>query len=144
MKKQSTKWEKICANYISAAGFISKIYKKCIQLKRKKIERNLILKWAKGQNTCMLLSCFTVLCFLFFRLSVCSKPASSRSIGTIFPTALHLFHLAALGLAVAHGVFSCSVWDLVPQPGLKPKPPVLGAQSLSHWTTREVLAFLFN
>jgi len=28
------------------------------------------------------------------------------------------------------------MWDLVP--GIEPRPPVLGAQSLSHWTTREV------
>ena len=26
---------------------------------------------------------------------------------------------------------------LVPWPGVKPRPPALGAQSLSHWTTRE-------
>ena len=42
---------------------------------------------------------------------------------------------------------SCSIWDLVLCPGIKPRPPALGAQSLSHWTTREVpqhhLLFLF-
>ena len=31
---------------------------------------------------------------------------------------------------------------LVPQPGIKPMPPALEAQSLNHWTTREVLLFL--
>ena len=40
----------------------------------------------------------------------------------------------------------CSMWHLVPWPGIGPlpRPPALGAQSLSHWTTREVpvLAFL--
>ena len=41
------------------------------------------------------------------------------------------FYLAVLGL-------SCSIWDLVLCPGIKPRPPALGAQSLSHWTTREV------
>ena len=30
------------------------------------------------------------------------------------------------------------MWDLVPWPGVKPGPPALGAQSLTHWTTREV------
>ena len=39
-------------------------------------------------------------------------------------------YLAALGL-------SCSMWDLVPRPGMKPGPPALGARSLSHWTARE-------
>ena len=27
---------------------------------------------------------------------------------------------------------SCSMWDLVAQPGIKPRPPSLGAQRLSH------------
>ena len=31
-----------------------------------------------------------------------------------------------------------SRWDLVPRPGIKPRPRALGAQSPSHWTTREV------
>ena len=39
--------------------------------------------------------------------------------------------LSALGL-------SCGMWELVPQPGIKPGPPALGVWSLSHWTTREV------
>ena len=30
------------------------------------------------------------------------------------------------------------MWDLVPQPGIKPVPPALGAQSLNHGATREV------
>ena len=34
--------------------------------------------------------------------------------------------------------FSCSMWDLVPSPGIEPRPPALGVQSLSHWTTKEV------
>ena len=45
-----------------------------------------------------------------------------------------LIYLAVLGL-------SCSMWDLVPWPGMEPKPPALGAQSLSYWTTREVPEF---
>ena len=58
------------------------------------------------------------------------------------------------GLGAAHGIFVVahgllSMWhadflvaacmrDLVPWPGIEPKPPALGAQSLTHWTTREV------
>ena len=34
--------------------------------------------------------------------------------------------------------FSCSMWDLVLLSGIEPWPPALGAQSLSHWGTREV------
>ena len=36
------------------------------------------------------------------------------------------------------GIFSHSMWDLVPWPGIEPGPLALGAPSLSHWTTREV------
>ena len=36
---------------------------------------------------------------------------------------------------------SCSVWDLVPWPGIEPRSPALGAQSVSQWTTREVPLF---
>ena len=43
-------------------------------------------------------------------------------------------------LAVACRIFSCGMWDLILWPGIKPTSPVLGAWSLSHWTTREVLA----
>ena len=31
------------------------------------------------------------------------------------------------------------MWDLVSWPGVEPRHPALGAQNLSHWTTREVL-----
>ena len=30
------------------------------------------------------------------------------------------------------GFFSCGTWDLVPWPGLKPEPTVLGTRSLHH------------
>ena len=48
--------------------------------------------------------------FLFFRLCI---------------------YLAALGL-------SCSMWDLVSQPGIKRQPSALGVWSLSHQATQEV------
>ena len=38
--------------------------------------------------------------------------------------------------------FSCSMWDLVHWPSVEPGPPALEAQSLSHWTTREVPSFI--
>ena len=33
---------------------------------------------------------------------------------------------------------SCGMWDLVPSPGIEPRPPALGPWSLIHWTVREV------
>ena len=35
-------------------------------------------------------------------------------------------------------ILSCGMWDLVPRPGIKPRPPALGTWNLSHWTTRQV------
>ena len=34
--------------------------------------------------------------------------------------------------------------DVVPRPGLELEPPALGAQSLTHWTTREVPGILLQ
>ena len=39
---------------------------------------------------------------------------------------------------------SCSMWHLVPQPGIEHKPHELGVQSLNHWTTREVPKFIWK
>ena len=49
-------------------------------------------------------------------------------------------------LVVAHGLLSCGIrtlscacmWDLVPWPGIEPRPPALGARSLIHCATRKV------
>ena len=50
----------------------------------------------------------------------------------------HLFIWLCQVLVVAGGTLSCGRWDLVPGPGREPRPPALGAQSLGHWTSREV------
>ena len=36
------------------------------------------------------------------------------------------------------GALSCSMWDLVTLPGIKPRPPALIQWGLSPWTTRLV------
>ena len=42
-------------------------------------------------------------------------------------------------LVVAHDSdSSCSVWNYVPCPGIKPRPLALGPWSLSHWATSRV------
>ena len=53
-------------------------------------------------------------------------------------TGAYLLHAGSLIMVVAHGIFSCGMWDLVPWPGIEPRPPVLGVRRLSHRTTREV------
>ena len=39
---------------------------------------------------------------------------------------------------------SCSMWNLVPRPGIKAQSPALSIQSLSHCKTREVLSSSFS
>ena len=63
------------------------------------------------------------------QISKCT--ASYLSLHSFFFSNIYLFYLAALGLI-------CGMWDLVPWPGIEPRPPSLGAQILSHWTTKEV------
>ena len=55
----------------------------------------------------------------------------------VYSLFLKIIYLAVPGLY-------CSMWDLVPQPGIEPRPPALGVQSLSHWTTTEVSEFYFQ
>ena len=52
-------------------------------------------------------------------------------------------YLAARGLTCSsRGLFNCGIWDLVPWPGIKPRPPALRAWTT--WTTREVPVFSFR
>ena len=71
-----------------------------------------------------------VFCFvlIFIYLFGCRVLAVARGI-----------FIPACGFFVAAcRIFSCGMQDLVPWPGIKPRPPALGARSLNHWTTREV------
>ena len=49
---------------------------------------------------------------------------------SFFPSFLSLCWV----LVAACGIFSCSIWGLVPWPGIEPGSPMLGMWSLSHWT----------
>ena len=54
---------------------------------------------------------------------------------SIFHISLFIWPLWVL--VVTFGIFfSCGTWD--PRPGIEPRPPALGAQSLTRWTTREI------
>ena len=48
-------------------------------------------------------------------------------------------------LAAAPGIFSLpfDIQDLVPWPGMEPRPSAWGEWSLGHWTTREVPSLYF-
>ena len=65
-------------------------------------------------------------------------------------TKSQLWHVGSSSFVSACRILSCSIltlscgmWDLVPRPGIEPKPPALGGQSLSHRTTREVPMYSF-
>ena len=51
---------------------------------------------------------------------------------------LIIIYFAVLSLRSGMLSLRCSMWDLVPWPGIEPRCPALGAQSLIHWTTREI------
>ena len=57
-------------------------------------------------------------------------------------TYLAVLCLGSLIFLAARVIFSCGVWDLIPQPGIEPRAPALGAQSLSRWVTRKVPTLL--
>ena len=52
--------------------------------------------------------------------------------------------VVSLIFLVACGLFSCGTWPLVLWPEMEPRPPTVGAQSLRHWTTREVLLLILR
>ena len=77
----------------------------------------------------------------------------SKSLVTLAEAGHFSIYFAALGLSQHVGsssphagsfffgsmrTLSCSMWYLVPWQGMKLRPPAVGAQSLSHWTTKEV------
>ena len=47
-------------------------------------------------------------------------------------------YLSAASLSCGMRALTDGMWFLVPCLGMESGPPVLGVQSLSHWTTREV------
>ena len=49
----------------------------------------------------------------------------------------YLWHVGSL-LEACELLLAARMWDLVPWPGIEPRPPALGAQSLIHCATREV------
>ena len=62
---------------------------------------------------------------------------------------LNIYLFSLLGLSCStQDLFGCSIqilccgmWDSVPWPGIEPRPPALGVQSLSLWTTRGIMLF---
>ena len=47
-------------------------------------------------------------------------------------TELHLWHMGSSIFIAAAELPSCSIWDLVPWPGIESGPPALGARNFGH------------
>ena len=92
---------------------------------------------------------------LFLSLSIPEVPdvvASEHSLTrplwySMFSSLCSFFALVFIYLVVldlgACGIFSCSMWDLTPWRVIEPRLLALGVGSLSYWTTRKSLIFLF-
>ena len=64
-------------------------------------------------------------------------------VGSYLQHAVFLVAACKLLVAACKLLVATCMWDLVPQPGIEPRPPALGAWSLTHWTTREVPLCIF-
>lgn len=52
-------------------------------------------------------------------------------------------HCGMQDLSCSVGTLSCGVWGLILRPGIASRPPALGAQRPSLWTSREVPILIF-
>ena len=76
---------------------------------------------------------FFLIFILFLKiLFYLTAPGPSHGLGDLWS----LLHMQVLSCSMQ--TLSCGMWDLLPQPGIEPRPHALGAQSLNHWTAREV------
>ena len=66
-------------------------------------------------------------------------PPFNPQLSVLFKIIIYLLHQV---LVVAHRIFRCILWDLVPRLGIQLGPLALEAWSFSRWTTREVPYFL--
>ena len=95
-----------------------------------RLQQHYLQMWISSSSPSGVISCFSnpLLHFLEFSFFIW----------------LHQALVTALGIfSCIMWAISCGVWDLVPQPGIEPGAPALGAWSLSYWTTREVPPTLY-
>ena len=98
---------------------------------------------------CSSISHLMALSLTFFRSLLKRHFSVALSLTIEFSLNIYLFICLRQVLVVACAFLlgACKllaeIWDLVPRPRITPRPPALGAQSLSYWTTRETLATEF-
>ena len=76
-------------------------------------------------------------CSLSFKLHLLCHYVCIPSQNSFKYIYIYLFTWQYRVLIVACGII-CGMWDLASQPGTEPRPLVLEAWSVRHWTTREV------
>ena len=78
---------------------------------------------------------YAILFFMYFFACAKSLVAACGTLG-LQGGMLDLLVVAWELLVAAHRISGCGTRELIPWPGIEPRPPALGAQSLSHQTTR--------
>ena len=76
---------------------------------------------------------------VFYIYSTCQlRPATFLNDAQVTLLIYKIFiYLASPSFSCSMGTLSCSMWGLVPWPGITPRSPELGTPSLRHWTSRE-------
>ena len=82
--------------------------------------------FCRGQEKLHTGSFFGFVFVLFASVMLCQLKADNSSSQDCIS---FFFNLAMLDLSFSTQDLSCSMWGLVPQPGIEPRPPALGAQS---------------
>ena len=88
-----------------------------------------------GSMPILVLFCFLIFIYLFW---LCQVLVAAHG---IFVVAYGILRRADFLVAPCELLVVTCMWDLVPRPGIEPRPPSLGTQSTTHWTTREVPRF---
>ena len=89
---------------------------------------------------CFFLRCISHLLHIFASMSL---PYLSFLKNIFFQLFIWLCWVLLVACRIFHLRWSFSTWDLVPWAGIQPRAPVLGAQSISHWTTGKISALFF-
>ena len=91
---------------------------------------------------CMTLSSFVICYFGFHNHPLQSVGWDSHLHFLFFLFVFKNIYLAIRILSCSLDILSWGMWDLVPGPGIEPRPSAFWAQSLSHWK-HQGIAYIF-
>ena len=93
---------------------------------------------AKGLSILFIFSKNSLLVLLIFAIVFFVSISFISWVFYLFVWFCQVFFAACGNFSCHRQTLICGMQDLVPWPGIKPRPPALGVWSLSHWTTKEV------